>query len=83
MASTPRAALGARARGRARIVALTVDPDDELLAGVVEALDPDLLQLHGQESPERVADIGARFGRLDHEGDRRRSARGFRGRRGL
>ena len=57
-------ALGARARGRARIVALAVDPDDGLLAGVVEALDPDLLQLHGKESPERVADIGARFGRL-------------------
>ncbi len=56
-------ALGARARGRARIVALAVDPDDGLLAGVVEALDPDLLQLHGKESPERVADIGARFGR--------------------
>ncbi len=57
-------ALGAQARGRARIVALTVDPDDALLAAVVEALDPDILQLHGKESPERVAEIGARFGRL-------------------
>ena len=55
--------LAARARGRARIVALTVDPDDALLAQIVEALDPDLLQLHGKESPERVADIAARFGR--------------------
>ena len=41
-------ALAARARGRARIVALTVDPDDALLEGVVAALDPDVLQLHGQ-----------------------------------
>ena len=55
--------LGAQARGRVRIVALTVDPDDALLAQIVEALDPDLLQLHGKESPERVADIAARFGR--------------------
>jgi phosphoribosylanthranilate isomerase len=57
-------ALGARARGRARIVALSVDADDALLSGVVEALDPDMLQLHGRESPDRVAAIGARFGRL-------------------
>ena len=57
-------ALGTRARGRARIVALTVDADDSLLASVIEALDPDILQLHGQESPDRVARVGARFGRL-------------------
>ena len=57
-------ALGVRALGRARIVALTVDPDDALLARVVAALDPDILQLHGKESPERVAEIGARFRRL-------------------
>ena len=56
-------ALGASARGRARIVALTVDADDALLAEVVEALDPDVLQLHGREDPERVRAIGARFGR--------------------
>jgi phosphoribosylanthranilate isomerase len=55
-------ALGRLARGRARIVALTVDADDALIARVVEALDPDVLQLHGHESPERVAAIGARFG---------------------
>ncbi len=57
-------ALGTRVRGRARIVALTVDADDALLAGVIEALDPDILQLHGKESPDRVAGIGARFGKL-------------------
>jgi phosphoribosylanthranilate isomerase len=55
--------LGAEARGRATIVALTVDADDSLLATVVEALGPDLLQLHGRESPERVSAIRARFGR--------------------
>ena len=57
-------ALGTQARGRARIVALTVDADDALLASIVAALDPDILQLHGRESPDRVAGIGARFGRL-------------------
>ena len=56
------AALGARAGRRARKVALTVDADDSLLAAVIEALDPDLLQLHGHESPERVAYVRARFG---------------------
>src|SRR5512145_613704 len=36
--------LAAKARGRARIVALTVDPDDALIDRVVAAVDPDLLQ---------------------------------------
>src|SRR5271165_5664101 len=54
--------LSRQARGRARIVALTVDADDALLADVVAALEPDALQLHGAESPARVRDIGARFG---------------------
>jgi phosphoribosylanthranilate isomerase len=57
-------ALGARARGRARIVALAVDADDETLERIVEALSPDILQLHGRESPERVSEIGQRFDRL-------------------
>lgn len=56
-------ALGREARGRAQIVALTVDADDATLSAVVEALAPDMLQLHGKESPERVAAIRARFGR--------------------
>jgi phosphoribosylanthranilate isomerase len=55
--------LVARARGRLQTVALTVDADDALLAEVVEALAPDLLQLHGKETPERVAAVRARFGR--------------------
>ncbi len=55
--------LGAQARGRAQIVALSVDADDDTLSLIVKALEPDLLQLHGRESPSRVKAIAARFGR--------------------
>jgi phosphoribosylanthranilate isomerase len=51
------ATLARRARGRVRIAALTVDADDTLIAAIVGTLRPDLLQLHGRESPERVAAI--------------------------
>jgi phosphoribosylanthranilate isomerase len=54
-------ALGARARGRARIAALSVDADDDALTRIVEALGPDILQLHGRETPARVKEIGRRF----------------------
>ena len=54
--------LGRRVGGRAEKVALSVDADDALLAAIVDALRPDWLQLHGQESPERVGAIKARFG---------------------
>lgn len=54
--------LGTRARGRARKVALTVDADDALFEAIVEGLRPDVLQLHGQETPERVAALKARYG---------------------
>src|SRR5437762_9356487 len=55
-------ALGARVRGRARKVALTVDASDEQLAAIVEALAPDMLQLHGRETPDRVVVVRTRFG---------------------
>ncbi len=55
-------ALGERVSGRAGKVALTVDADDETLRVVVEALKPDMLQLHGKETPERVTALRARFG---------------------
>src|SRR5579863_5148751 len=55
------AALESRVRGRAKKVALSVDADDTLLSYVVDALGPDILQLHGSESPLRVAAIKARF----------------------
>lgn len=54
--------LGAQVRGRAGKVALTVDANDETLLGIVEALKPDMLQLHGKETPERVATVRSRFG---------------------
>ena len=55
------AALEARVRGRAKKVALSVDADDTLLSYVVDALGPDILQLHGNESALRVSAIKARF----------------------
>ena len=55
-------ALGARVKGRAEKVALSVDADDAMLAAAVEALRPDALQLHGNETPARVAAIKQRFG---------------------
>ncbi|MFH6783042.1 MULTISPECIES: phosphoribosylanthranilate isomerase [Methylobacterium] len=57
------AALSLQARGRAERVALLVDPDDALVDAVIAALSPDWLQLHGRESPERVAALRARTGR--------------------
>src|SRR5262249_10240635 len=43
-------------------VALVVDPDDRLLGALARSLQPDLFQLHGAETPERVAAIRARWG---------------------
>ncbi len=51
-------ALGRQARGRAKIVALSVDVDDDALKRIGDVLAPDLLQLHGRESPARVKRIG-------------------------
>ena len=55
-------ALGERVKGRAGKVALTVDATDEMLGEIVEAMRPDMLQLHGNETPERVAAVRTRFG---------------------
>jgi phosphoribosylanthranilate isomerase len=54
------ARLAAPARGRARIVAVTVDPGDTLLDRLSAILKPDLIQLHGRESPSRAAAVAAR-----------------------
>ncbi|MGI8840400.1 MAG: phosphoribosylanthranilate isomerase [Caulobacteraceae bacterium] len=56
------ARLAAPARGRAGIVAVTVDPDDALIDRLMAALRPDLIQLHGRESPARAMQIAARAG---------------------
>jgi len=49
--------LARRAAGRAEVVALCVEPSDELLARIIDAIEPDYLQLHGAETPDRVAEI--------------------------
>ena len=49
-------------QGRAKKVALSVDANDAELDRIVEALKPDMLQLHGKETPERVAAVRTRFG---------------------
>lgn len=49
------------ARGRAKAVAVTVDATDEQLDAIVGAMKPDMLQLHGKETPERVAEVRARY----------------------
>ncbi len=43
-------------------VALVVDADDATLDAIVAAVPLDMLQLHGHESPERVAQVRARYG---------------------
>ncbi|MFN4154739.1 MAG: phosphoribosylanthranilate isomerase [Paracoccaceae bacterium] len=43
-------------------VALVVDADDATLDAITEAMPLDMLQLHGHESPDRVAEIRARYG---------------------
>lgn len=45
-----------------RLVALTADAGDDRLDEIVAAARPDMVQLHGEESPARVAAIRARFG---------------------
>ena len=61
--SVPVAAdLAARARGRVKTVALVVDPSDAALDQIVADVQPDWLQLHGHETPARVAEIKARYG---------------------
>lgn len=54
--------LARRVERRALKVVLTVDADDPTLAAAIEAFEPDLVQMHGSETPERVAGVRARFG---------------------
>ncbi len=54
--------LGERVQGRAGKVALTVNANDETLHAIIAALKPDMLQLHGKETPERVAVVRSHFG---------------------
>ncbi len=61
---TPEAAreIGSRAPESVTKVGVVVDLDDGALAAILEHAPLDMLQLHGRESPERVAEIRARFG---------------------
>ncbi|HZC17311.1 MAG TPA: phosphoribosylanthranilate isomerase [Caulobacteraceae bacterium] len=54
--------LAAPARARAKIVAVTVDADDASLDRIMGELRPDLIQLHGRETPGRAQEIVHRTG---------------------
>lgn len=56
------ARLADRARGRTKIVAVTVDPEDALIVELKSVLRPDLIQLHGHETPERAFEVAALSG---------------------
>ncbi len=55
-------ALRAAAQNRAKAVAVTVDAGDATLDAIVAVMRPDMLQLHGKETPERVATVRQRYG---------------------
>jgi len=63
-AVTPREAapLGERAAGRIARVGLFVNAGDAEVGDAVAAAGLDVLQLHGQETPERAAALRSRFG---------------------
>jgi phosphoribosylanthranilate isomerase len=50
------------ARGKAKVVAVLVDPTDAEVDRVAAILKPDLVQLHGAETPARARAIGRRAG---------------------
>jgi phosphoribosylanthranilate isomerase len=56
------ARLAEPARGKAKVVAVTVDPTDAELDRIAAVLKPDLIQLHGAETPNRVREAAARAG---------------------
>jgi phosphoribosylanthranilate isomerase len=56
------ASLAMRIRGRSRIVVLLADANDEAIGSAMAAARPDFVQLHGRETPERVAAVKQRFG---------------------
>jgi phosphoribosylanthranilate isomerase len=57
------ARLTAPVRDKAKVVAVMVDPDDETVSRINRTLAPDLIQLHGSETPSRTAAIAALAGR--------------------
>lgn len=57
------AGLAAPVRGRADIVAVTVNADDALLRAIQSTLKPDWIQLHGREPPRRSGEARAFAGK--------------------
>lgn len=45
------------AKASAKTVAVTVNPDDALITAITAQMQPDYIQLHGDESVDRVAEI--------------------------
>ena len=54
--------LATAARGKAKIVAVVVDANNEWIDEIIRDLAPDFLQLHGTETPERVEELKRRTG---------------------
>jgi phosphoribosylanthranilate isomerase len=54
--------LGERVKNQALKVALTVNAGSKELQGIIDALKPDMLQLHGTETPEQVALVRSKYG---------------------
>jgi len=54
--------LARAARGRAKVAAVVVDPADELVDRLADVLRPDLIQLHGRETPARSVEVARRSG---------------------
>ncbi|MEE9314537.1 MAG: phosphoribosylanthranilate isomerase [Rhizobiaceae bacterium] len=48
--------------GECETVAVTVDADDEYLDRIVSTMKPTMLQLHGNETIERVVELRAKYG---------------------
>ena len=63
--------LAATARGRAMITALLVDADNTLIRDVMQRVNPDLLQLHGEETPKPRRGNPRLFRKAGDESDRR------------
>jgi phosphoribosylanthranilate isomerase len=73
--------LGEAGRGHITSVALTVDAGDTQIDAIMAAAEPDMIQLHGRETPERAAEIRKRSGRpvikaisIEKPGDAERAA---------
>ena len=55
------ATLAERARGRVLTVAVTVDESDDAMDAIVSIMQPDMLQFHGRETPQRIAALKAKY----------------------